>query len=237
VHVSDRWDSSDGLASVPDDVLGVYSSIYHEIANIITPASLYLNMAKRKNDDGEVEKLIAGAEKQVEQLQGVLKRFREFYRPSPPTPETTSVAAIVSSALAELDGRETGGVAKPAQEGLDLDVSVDPQAFKRVLVEVLANGWEAMAKADEKRWSVSAERLDGATVVRVTDNGGGVATEIVPDPFVPFATTKPVRGSGLGLPIAGSIMATLGGGITIESEAGSGTTASLRLPDPPSSSR
>jgi C4-dicarboxylate-specific signal transduction histidine kinase len=224
--VSERADSP-----IPDDVRTVYSSIYHEIANIITPASLYITMARRANADPEIDKMMAGAGKQIDHLQDILKRFREFYRPPEPALEKTPLELVVNSALADVEASAGDGFARPRLEGLDAEVHVDPQGLKRVMTEVLANGWEAISSADDKTWSVSAERDDGATVVRVVDGGAGVASDVVPDPFAPFSSTKSVRGSGLGLPIARAIMTTFGGEIDIAAGVDGGTTVSLRLPN------
>jgi two-component system NtrC family sensor kinase len=48
--------------------------------------------------------------------------------------------------------------------------------------------------------------------------------------FIPFFTTKPVgQGTGLGLPICFGIISEMGGKIEVASEAGAGTTFTIRL--------
>jgi PAS domain S-box-containing protein len=75
--------------------------------------------------------------------------------------------------------------------------------------------------------SPSADRV----IAEVSDNGAGVAEDVLPRVFDPFFTTKPVGvGTGLGLPICRSIVEGFGGTITMHSELGRGTTVRVSLP-------
>jgi len=65
--------------------------------------------------------------------------------------------------------------------------------------------------------------------VSFSDNGVGVPQENLQSIFDPFFTTKQ-KGSGLGLATAYSIIKKHGGGITIDSEIGVGTTFNIYLP-------
>jgi CheY-like chemotaxis protein len=68
-------------------------------------------------------------------------------------------------------------------------------------------------------------------VLRVTDSGVGMSAETVEKVFEPFFTTKPVgAGTGLGLSTVHGIARRSGGGVTIESRLGHGTSASVWLP-------
>jgi len=76
-------------------------------------------------------------------------------------------------------------------------------------------------------------REAGDTVeVRVRDNGTGISSEIKDKMFQPFFTTKPTgEGTGLGLSISYDIVTQQHGGtITVESEPGSYTEFTVRLP-------
>ena len=66
----------------------------------------------------------------------------------------------------------------------------------------------------------------------VSDTGGGIPEAIQRKVFDPFFTTKPVgKGTGQGLAIAHSVIVQKhGGGLTLESEPGRGTTFIIRLP-------
>jgi len=64
----------------------------------------------------------------------------------------------------------------------------------------------------------------------VRDNGRGVAPDERPHLFEPFFTTKGTRGTGLGLSITWGIVQAHGGSVEVESQMGSGSTFTVRLP-------
>ena len=68
-------------------------------------------------------------------------------------------------------------------------------------------------------------------VVSVTDNGSGMAKDVLAKAFEPFFTTKEIgKGSGLGLSQALGFAKQSGGGMRIESRVGEGTSVKVYLP-------
>lgn len=119
----------------------------------------------------------------------------------------------------------------------------DGQRFRRIVLYLLAN---ALKYTDRGRIEIRVERtvrLVGASrrepllVVRVSDTGLGIPAEDLERIFEPFAqveegarTDSQVRGVGLGLPLARKLARSLGGDVTVESEPGKGTTATVLHP-------
>jgi signal transduction histidine kinase len=67
-----------------------------------------------------------------------------------------------------------------------------------------------------------------------SDTGTGIAQEHMNRLFDPFFTTKDVgEGTGLGLSISYGIVEQHGGTIEVQSDAGNGTTFTVRLPVAP----
>ena len=79
---------------------------------------------------------------------------------------------------------------------------------------------------------VATRELGDAVEIRVRDNGIGIPEEVRDKLFQPFFTTKPTgEGTGLGLSISYDIVTQQHGGtITVESEPGSFTEFTVRLP-------
>ena len=71
---------------------------------------------------------------------------------------------------------------------------------------------------------------DGNVHLTVSDNGVGIPKENLDKVFQPFWTTKGVLATGLGLASSFGIVAHHGGGITVESEEGKGTSFLVTLP-------
>ena len=83
--------------------------------------------------------------------------------------------------------------------------------------------------------SICAERDGEDIVVNVADTGIGVAPEHLAhlgERFyrVDYSRSRPDGGTGLGLSICKSILKAHGGGLTIKSQPGKGTTITVRLP-------
>ena len=71
----------------------------------------------------------------------------------------------------------------------------------------------------------------GIKLIRVTDNGNGIAEQFVPHIFEPFFTTKPIgQGTGLGLSLSRAIAEQHGGSLTLASTSSAGSCFLLKLP-------
>jgi two-component system, NtrC family, sensor histidine kinase HydH len=99
-----------------------------------------------------------------------------------------------------------------------------------VLVNLLLNACDASDKGQAVQ--VTARVLSGREVeLAVVDRGCGVAAEHMNAVFDPFFTTKKRgEGTGLGLTIVAGIVRNHGGQINLASEAGVGTTVTVRWP-------
>jgi two-component system sensor kinase FixL len=102
-------------------------------------------------------------------------------------------------------------------------VLVEKVQIQQVLLNLIRNAIEAMQGCARKELVVETVLLDrGMVEVRVADTGAGLAEEIVPRLFQPFATTKPA-GMGVGLSISKRIVEAHGGELWAEANPGGGT--------------
>jgi PAS domain S-box-containing protein len=78
---------------------------------------------------------------------------------------------------------------------------------------------------------VTAERRGPEWIVKIADDGMGIALENQAQVFAPFVrcSGQPVAGSGLGLAVCKKIVENLGGKIWVESELGIGSTFSFTI--------
>jgi signal transduction histidine kinase len=115
---------------------------------------------------------------------------------------------------------------------------LDRDGMHNVLLNLISNAIDACIydAATSKDWEVTVvTKLETDTdsgetmVLEVSDNGCGMTDEVKARLFTRFFSTKAGRGTGLGLLITQKIIQEHGGEITVESEAGQGTTFSVRL--------
>lgn len=149
--------------------------------------------------------------------------------------ERVDVAGLCRAAL------ETGR-GRAAEKAQKLEAEISPSAgyvfgdarrLRESVEHVLAN---AIAYTDRKgRIVLTADGDDDKAVIRIADNGSGIADEDMPRVFDRFdrIVEAGVRGEaalGLGLPLTRQFIEAHGGSVELESEKGKGTTVTLTIP-------
>jgi signal transduction histidine kinase len=106
-------------------------------------------------------------------------------------------------------------------------VPADPDQLEQLVINLVKNAVDAALETGG-RVCASWVQVDSMLEVRIDDEGPGLPN--TGNLFVPFFTTKP-EGSGIGLVVSRQIAEAHGGSLTLQnSEAGSGTRATVRLP-------
>jgi len=123
-------------------------------------------------------------------------------------------------------------------------VHADAGMLDQVLMNLCVNARDAMPSGGQLVIETAGVEIDELTVsqcvqarpgtfvrLSVSDNGGGIVPEILPQIFEPFFTTKDVgKGTGLGLATVFGIVQQHQGWINVYSEVGHGTTFRIYLP-------
>jgi signal transduction histidine kinase len=124
---------------------------------------------------------------------------------------------------------DAAGVELEVRVADDLPITeLDPARIRQVVGNLLAN---ALRYAPSRgRVTLRADRVAQAIAVEVADNGPGIAPELIGRIFERFYRSPDSQGSGLGLPIARSLVMAHGGEISATSEPGSGTRIRFTLP-------
>jgi signal transduction histidine kinase len=140
-----------------------------------------------------------------------------------------TVRAVVKIVSPELERR--GVVLRTVLAPEALPVRSDPIHLQQVMINLVMNGMDAMDGAPRPhnltvRTRQNAE-ADGVEV-RISDSGKGIPNDKLASIFDAFVTTKP-QGTGLGLPIARTIVESYGGDIWAENRQ-RGAVFSFRLP-------
>jgi signal transduction histidine kinase len=104
---------------------------------------------------------------------------------------------------------------------------MDAEKMKRVFVNVIRNGIEAMPKGGEL--TIRSMESDGNLQITISDTGAGTTDEAADRIWEPFFTTK-AKGIGLGLSVCKRIVESHKGYISFKAEVGKGTTFILTFP-------
>lgn len=97
-------------------------------------------------------------------------------------------------------------------EGEPVEVPIDPDMFKEVLVNLFGNAAQAMGS--EGVINVRVRRDNGVAKLVVADHGPGIDRDIAGEIFEPFFTTRS-DGNGLGLAIVRQLVEAHGGSIRL----------------------
>ncbi len=119
-------------------------------------------------------------------------------------------------------------------------VNADADQMQQLILNLAMNGIDAMTEGGRLRvdlarveWTPPGGTAGAIACVRldVADTGTGIAPEDLDRVFDPFFTTKDAgRGTGLGLPVAHSIVEEHGGWFDVESKRGEGSRFSVLIP-------
>lgn len=150
----------------------------------------------------------------------------------------TEVAPILEQSLAASEAMlRDGGFTFQKEIGADLPfVIADPEALGKCVENLISN---AMKYSGESRWialrAVSTPNQVSPEVhIIVEDRGIGIAPADLPHIFEPFYRAQEVRdgqvrGVGLGLYLVKRMMEAMGGGVSVTSKPGKGSTFTLHF--------
>ncbi len=211
--------------------------VAHEIKNPLTPMRMAAQLLLRARRDGDpradaiAERLARTVETQTEELARIAGDFRQFAGEPLRALEDTGLDAFLQQvrgaavALFEADRLsltlELGAAAAT--------VRVDRRELQRVFVNLLQNA--VQARPAGVAVTIRSQVEPGHAVVRVVDDGPGIADGARARLFDPYFTTK-TAGTGLGLAICRRILEGHGGTIGLEATGASGSTFRIELPLP-----
>ncbi len=216
----------------------------HDFNNLLTVVIGNLAaLQDHRADDPVVNEFVEPALQSARRGVQLIRRLLTFSRQQPLEPVPVEV------------GRLMAGTAKLVRRSLPESITVstdlaaaaihalvDPGQLESALLNFALNARDAMP--DGGRLHLAARPADlgeeaaafdvppGAYVmIEVADNGSGMDAETVAHIFEPFFTTKRFGlGSGLGLAMVYGFVQQSGGGISVHSEPGQGTTVLMVLP-------
>ena len=217
--------------------------VAHDFNNLLTPIIGSLDLLIRRGVGSERERrLIDGAMQSAERAKILVQRLLAFARRQPLQPIAVDIPELVEGMVALL-----GSTLGPT---IDIQVLADPHLppakadsnqLEMGLLNLAVNARDAMPQGGKITIEVKKENALKATGLdlvegeyirlSVIDTGVGMDEATRQRAIEPFFSTKGIgRGTGLGLSMVHGLLAQLGGGMTIDSSPGKGTSIELWLP-------
>jgi two-component system nitrogen regulation sensor histidine kinase NtrY len=208
--------------------------VAHEIKNPLTPMKLSIQYLQKAIDNNSVnvKEMAANVAKtlveQIDHLSKIASDFSQFANIGNPRNEVFDLHEMLYS-LTSLYETTDNLLFKWVPSHQRVMVFADKTQLNRLFTNLLQNALEACHGKEKRVVSVSEELKEDTIVVKVTDNGEGIAADMHSKIFTPNFTTKS-SGTGLGLAMSRTIVEQARGKIWFETVEGAGTTFFVELP-------
>ncbi len=218
------------------------SVMTHEIMNSVAPISSLADTLKKKLpvatmqtsiNKNEWEDLDLGLDTIKRRSEGLLK-FAEIYRNLNKIIQPNLKNIFVRDLLENLQTLMQPTFDQKNIEfeiilkDLELKLEADTNLIEQVLINLITNAIEAVNEIPTPKIILSALLENYKTIIKVTDNGKGIALELQEQIFIPFFSTKK-SGSGIGLSLCKQIMLLHKGNIQLQSIVGQGSVFILQF--------
>jgi two-component system NtrC family sensor kinase len=217
------------------------ATIAHEINNPLSAVLTYIRLMMKLIAKGrfsverlgDISRYLSTMESETSRCGEIVKNLLAFSRQSKTAIETHNIKEIIERSLAliahELELQEIK-IVKEMEPNLP-NVQCDSRQIQQVLLNLVGNASEAMAKQGTLTVTVKRSEKNGYLDVVISDTGCGISKENLTNIFEPFFTTKQEgKGVGLGLSIAYGIIARHNGSIEVKSELKKGSSFKVILP-------
>ncbi len=210
------------------------SSIAHEMKNHLGSIRIIIEYLedKYKDKEEETDKLLQLINKEIVESLKVPERLLALSQiPQDQMTEincTQNIKDIIDLMDYEAKIKGMNIYLKSPQ---DVKIYANATDFKMIIINLVLNAIHA-GKPDGKI-EISLSQNKENALIKVSDDGIGIAPEILGHIFEPLFTSKingQIKGNGLGLAIVKSIVDKFNGQIDVKSKLGKGTTFSIRFP-------
>ena len=220
--------------------------IAHDFNNILGGIFGYAELALMEEDsDSETQRYIRQILKASERARDLVGQILTFSRETDVKLRPLAPKYIIKEALKLL--RASIPATIDIQSKLDNNAAImaEPTQIHQIIMNLFTNAVHAVGEnsgtitlelqdfiVDEEFIKAHPDIQQGKhVIVRISDTGSGMESEILDHIFEPFFTTKSQgEGTGLGLSVVHGIVKNLGGIITVDSEIGKGAVFTIIIP-------
>ena len=245
-EAAERAAAEDNLRQMQKmDAIGqLTGGIAHDFNNMLAVVVGGLELARRKLrlKPEEASRHLDNAMEGANRAAALTRRLLAFARSEPLLPSAIDPDQLLSG-MTDLIDRTIGDqiIVTFEQEAQGWQIFVDQHQMENAILNLCVNARDAMEGRGRLTLATGRATLAQGEVgecaagdyvrLTVTDDGCGMAPDVLARVFEPFFTTKPVgKGTGLGLSQIFGLVRQSEGEIRIESEPGKGSSVQLYLP-------
>jgi two-component system, NtrC family, nitrogen regulation sensor histidine kinase NtrY len=210
----------------------------HELKNPLFPLQLTVEnlLRARQQSPQQFEEIFQKSSStllaEIANLKAIVSRFSESSRMPQPQFQKVQLNDVVQNVgrlfLAQLRAPERAPIECKLELAEPMEpVAADPELLHRALSNLVLNAMDAMPHGGTL--TLCTRQHGDLNDIEVSDTGAGLTPEECERLFTPYYTSK-AHGTGLGLAIVQSVISDHGGRISVQSEAGRGTTFVIELP-------
>ncbi len=206
------------------------SEFVHEIRTPLTSIKTMTELLPSKINNADFRRNMTEiVTMEVNRLDSMVSSLSEYAKPKQAAPASFDIKDLLDSVLLLL-------LRKCNEKRIALDVSLPPgqmvcgdsMELMQVFINLILNSLESLQEGGAI--TIGSYRTpEGNIAVTISDNGPGIPAEYLEKVTEPFFTTRR-SGTGLGLYICRRLLEKNRGRLILESQAGSGTKATVILP-------
>ena len=213
------------------------ASIAHELNQPLGASNLNIQFLKMKLENGALnpklgKEILDSLEQDNTRAATIVKSLRSIFTDGESNTQAVQLGDLISSVLEIVKPElKSKNIQIQLRVDDDLVIMVNPSEIEQVILNLLNNAIQALAKSGilQRRIAIEAIKTGKSVQLSISDNGTGIALEFKPYLFELLSTTKQM-GMGLGLWLCKHIVTRYGGSIYHEDAVGGGAKFVIELP-------
>jgi signal transduction histidine kinase len=207
------------------------ASLTHEVRNPLSVVRGFIQLLLEKTDNGLYHGYFTLILEELDRANEIVNDFLSLAqtRNVEKTPCDLNVLLKGLAPLLQADAELRGVRFRMELEERLPALALNSKEIKQLVINLARNSFEAMPKGGSL--TIRTEDRDGNVLLHLSDTGSGIPEGMLDKLFQPFYSTKKT-GTGLGLSVCQSIAEHHQATISVESEAGRGTTFTVAFPLP-----
>jgi len=204
--------------------------IAHDFNNLLTPILAHVDVALAEiSPTSPCFTTLSEIQMAANRATGLVRQILAVSRPGDESKTSVDLVPLVDEVVHLLRASLPSTISiRTCIESNAPAVRADPTRIYQVILNLATNARDAMEGSGGVLTISVCRAKDGRLELTVSDTGVGIEPELMDRVFEPYFTTKVSSGgTGLGLATVRSIVGSLGGTITLQSERGKGTTVNV----------